>query len=75
MGFFDKLFDVIESAKADAITDSKKTKPGCVSPYSLKEKAYQAYKNSSEETRKSWDENNAFQSNSYRERYEDEKNK
>ena len=74
MGFFDKLFDIVEKAKSDAIADSKKTKGGYMSN-SIKEKGYQAYKNSSEEVRKSWDENNASHSNAYRERYEDEKNK
>ena len=72
MGLFDFLAGIVESAKADAIADSKKQKPGCVSPNSLKEQAYRAYKNGSDELRDSVDKNTSL---NYRERYESEKKK
>ena len=72
MGFFDKLISIAEQAKADAIADSKKQKPGCVSPNSLKEQAYRSYKNGSDEFRESVDKNI---STKYRERYERENKK
>ncbi len=73
MGLLDFLTDMVEKAKTDAINANKKPDITVAHPNSIKEKAYQSYKNGSQANRDAFDRSGA--KTNFKERYEHETKK
>lgn len=72
MGLFDYLADMVENAKREAIKANKKPETPDWMQNSIKERAYQAYKNSSQDTRDAFDRS---ANTNFKERYDNETKK
>ncbi len=67
MGLFDYLADMVENAKNEAIKANKKSETPDWMQNSIKERAYQAYKNSSQDARDAFDQ---ISHSNFKERYD-----